>query len=305
MAGACEVVVKWISTRHWVMAGVGVLLCLLAPSAFVRPAAAAAGATTSVRVLKFDGSGQVLSERTVDYLWMEKNLPVLGDGTTNYYHQGPVFEGDVWDPGETVNLKDKGAVQGTDVRDLCQLVGGMSSDDEVLLLAVDNWSTRLAYANVYEPSDRQGPVVLCWRSSPGEAGGDGPGYGYPAQDGYDQAIQIVFMARTANAEGKHVFGNSDMQICLPEEKYQHYYDGLPSTNGLSGKWIDTVIICPAGSTPVVPVAADGPHAANINQPRRIPWLPIGIGGAGVLMIGAAGVLVVRRKGRTAPPVKGA
>jgi hypothetical protein len=43
---------------------------------------------------------------------MEANLPVQGDGATHYYHQGPVFEGDKWDPEETANLKDKGAVMG-------------------------------------------------------------------------------------------------------------------------------------------------------------------------------------------------
>ena len=30
-------------------------------------------------------------ETTKTYQWLEANLPVLGDGTTHYYHQGPVF----------------------------------------------------------------------------------------------------------------------------------------------------------------------------------------------------------------------
>lgn len=289
-----------MKSRHWLMLAVAVLLCLWAPLAYGRPAVAAAGATTSLRILKFDSGGQLLDEKTVDYRWMEENLPVQGDGATRYYHQGPVFEGDMWDPGEAVNLKDKGAVRGTDVRDLCELVGGMSSEDEVMLRAVDNWTTRLAYTNVYEPSDRQGPVVLCWYKGPDEAGAASDGSGYPAQDGYDQAIQIVFMARTANAEGRFVFGNADMRVCLPEERYQHFYEGLPSTNGLSGKWIDAVVICPAGTTPVVPVTGEGAEVSGTDQSGRTPWLPLMLGGAGLLMVGAAAYLIVRTRtqGRT-------
>jgi len=135
------------------------LLCALPQFLGVQRAAAAAGATTSVHLARYGSDGStVLAGRTVDYRWMEKNLPVQGDGVTHYYHQGPVFEGDIWDPGEAVNLKDKGPVKGTDIRDLCELVGGMSPDDEIMLRAVDGWSTTLAYANVYEPSARQGPL---------------------------------------------------------------------------------------------------------------------------------------------------
>lgn len=278
---------------HWAVLCVAVMLCLLAQLSHVAPAVAAAGATTTLRVMKLDSEGAVLGGRTVDYQWMEKNLPVQGDGVTHYYHQGPVFEGDMWDPGETVNLKDKGAVRGTDVRDLCELAGGMSTGDEVMLVAVDNWSTRLAYSNVYEPDDRQGPVVLCWYKGQEEGGAVYHGSGYPAEDAYNEAIQVVFMARTANASGQYVFGNADMQVCLPEEEYQHYYDGLPSTNGLSGKWIDRVVICPGGSTPVIPDMDT--QAKQADSSGRVPWLPIALGGAGLLMVGAAAWLFIRRK----------
>ena len=278
-----------------------VLLCLLAQVTAVR-AVTAAGATTSLWVMKLDSEGALLAGRTVDYQWMEKNLPVQGDGVTHYYHQGPVFEGDVWDPGETVNLKDKGAVRGTDVRDLCELAGGMSPGDEVMLVAVDNWSTRLAYSNVYEPDDRQGPAVLCWHRGQDEGSPSGQGSGYPAENAFHEGIQIVFLARTANAGGQHVFGNSDMKVCLPEEEYQHYYDGLPSTNGLSGKWIDRVVICPAGSTPVIPDMDTQGRQADASG--GTPWLPIALGGAGLLMLGAAAWLLVRRRSQPSSPKGG-
>jgi len=92
----------------------------------------------------------------------------------------------------------------------------------------------------------------------------------------------VFMAGSTNAEGKHVFGNADMQVCLPEEKYQHFYEGLPSTNGLSGKWIDEMWIYPRGIPP--DVSDDTAQAAASDG---IPWLPIALGVSGLLLIGLA------------------
>ena len=77
--------------------------------------------------LAADGT-TVLGERTVDYRWLETNLPVRGDGVTHYYHQGPTFDdAGLWDPTESKNVEDKyiGVVRGTAVRDLCRLVGGM------------------------------------------------------------------------------------------------------------------------------------------------------------------------------------
>ncbi|NLW75233.1 MAG: argininosuccinate synthase, partial [Methanomicrobiales archaeon] len=58
-------------------------------------------------------------EQVLDYKWMEQNLPVVGDGITHYYHQGPVFQGDPWNPNESLNLRDMGAIKGTSVRDIC------------------------------------------------------------------------------------------------------------------------------------------------------------------------------------------
>lgn len=49
-------------------------------------------ATTQVQIIRYaNDNTTVLNETTVHYTWMEANLPVLGDGTTHYYHQGPVF----------------------------------------------------------------------------------------------------------------------------------------------------------------------------------------------------------------------
>ncbi|MDD2666909.1 MAG: hypothetical protein PHQ37_08020, partial [Methanocellales archaeon] len=104
-------------------------------------------ATTEVQVIKYTSNGTtILNETSVTYEWMGANLPVHGDGSTHYYCQGPVFEDgwkevhpnetwnleeDKWNLEEDVNVleKDMGAVKGTDVKDLCELVGGMSEGD--------------------------------------------------------------------------------------------------------------------------------------------------------------------------------
>jgi hypothetical protein len=256
--------------------------------------AIAAGPTTSVTVTKLAADGTTIQEQvSVTYQWMKENLPVQGDGVTHYYHQGPVFEGDMWDPAEIENLKDKGAVIGTAVKDLCDLVGGMSRGDEVMLKAVDGWHTELAYENIYQPRAIQGPVTLCWYKGEDAESGEQYGVGYPASDAFYTGMQIVFLAGTKNPEGKYVFGNSDMKICLPDEKYQHFYEGLPSTNGLSGKWIDEIVIF-SGKAPVEPdeKLVDVPVLAEQN---RIPLVPVVIGSAGVVVIGGSVAFIFIRK----------
>jgi hypothetical protein len=283
--------------RKGVLAVTLVILALLAlavPLLLVKPAIAT-GATTSVHIVRYAPDGTtVLSEKTVDYKWMEGNLPVQGDGVTHYYHQGPVFQGDMWDPEETVNLKDKGAVMGTDVKDLCELVGGMSPGDEISLCAVDGYCVKFAYDNVYEPLYRQGPIVLCWYK-----GDDGSGYGagYPGNDAFSEAMQIVFFANNTNSEGKHVFGNSDMKVSLPEEKYQHFYQGLPSTNGLSGKWISEIRIYPADAP--VNIGEGAIHAGASEASNSFPWLPVVLGVAGLLAVGSGIYLLYLRKAKSA------
>ena len=109
-------------------------------------------ASTEVHIVKYASDGTtILSETTKTYEWMEANLPVLGDGVTHYYHQGPVFMDDPdpvveqelrWNPDEDTNVqeKDNGAVKGTNLKDLCDLVGGMSAGEEVRIKASDGFS---------------------------------------------------------------------------------------------------------------------------------------------------------------------
>jgi hypothetical protein len=249
----------------------------------------ASNATSSVHIVKYDEDGTVLAETTKTYEWLRDNLPHQGDGVTHYYHQGPIFEGDMWDPSETENLKDKGAVMGTAVKDLCDLVGGMSPENEIMMLAVDGYHEEFAYENIYEPLDEQGVITLCWYSGEDALFGERYGEGYPGN--YYTAMQIVFLAGTTNADGKYVFGNSDMKVCLPNEKYQHFYEGLPSTNGLSGKWIKEVAIY-TGEPPVTS-GEELPDGSPTDD--GLPVIPIAIGVVGVIIIAGSAVVIFRRK----------
>jgi len=206
-------------TTPSVMLYIGItLLCLAIP---------VQAATTEIHVVKYaSDETTVLNEMTVAYSWMEANLPVQGDGVTHYYQQGPVFDSPPgpWDENETANLKDKGVLKGTDLIDLCNLVGGMSAGDEIKIKASDGFYRWFGYTNVYEPQSCQGPIVLCWYKD-----------GDRVPD-FEEGLQIVFFA------DDNVFGNWDMHESLAPE-YRYNYSGVyPSANGLSVKWISEIAI---------------------------------------------------------------
>ncbi len=196
--------------------------------------------TTTLHIQKTDVQGKVLSEKIIDYTWMETNLPVYGDGVTHYYHQGPVFVGnedDRWNAAEDKNVleKDMGAVKGTDLKDLCDLAGGMAPGDTVTLKAADGFSKTFAYRNVYEPSSRQGPMVITW---------------YREDEGYvpdyRTGMRLVFFADTSvNPWGVHAFGNHDWHESADPSYYYFYVQGserYPTTTGLSVQDISEITI---------------------------------------------------------------
>ena len=215
---------------------------------------------------------------------MEEHLPVLGDGTTHYYHQGPVFEGDKWDPAETTNFKDRGAVKGTDIRDLAELVGGMEPGDEVMILAADGYHVEFGYENVYQPDPRQGPIGLCWYNGDESREGERQGSGYVPE--YYNGMRLVFFADTStNADGLHVFGNRDMYETLPEAS-QHFYDLKPSTGGLNVKWVSEIRVYAGGYTGErnAPIKSlqDAPTPAPTETPASAAALLLGLGCAGLV-----------------------
>lgn len=211
----------------------------------------ATAATTSLTITKLASDGTtVLKQRTVDYTWLMENMEIMGDGVTRYYHQGPVFIDDPdpkkqeelrWNEEEDTNwdTKDMGAVRGTNAKDLCELVGGMKEGDKLKFKAVDGWSRTFAYKNVYEYSDREGPIVVCWEK-------DGE---YP-DSGYSDGMRMVWFAEaTEKADGPkgsglyHVFGNYDWKLAAADPSDWYYYAGeYPTTTGLSGQMISELII---------------------------------------------------------------
>ncbi len=199
------------------------LLCI----AVIGSAVPALAATTEVNITKYaSDETTILNETTVNYIWMETNLVVQGDGVTHYFHQGPVFDSPPgpWDENETANLKDKGALKGTDVRDLCDLVGGMSAGDEIKIRASDGFYKRFGYENVYSPQPGQGPMVVCWYKD-GEHVPD-----------YNEGMQLIFFA------DDRIFGNWDMHECMAPE-YRYNYSGIyPSSNGLSVRDVSDIAI---------------------------------------------------------------
>ncbi len=209
------------------------------------PASALADPTSSLTITEIGPDGAVLNTTTVDCRWLEANLPVQGDGVTHYYHQGPAFEGDKWDPNETVNLKDRGAVKGTDVKDLCGLVGGLRPGDEAMVASADGYNVVYGYETLVRPPSRQGPLVVAWYNGADAAAGEKQGTGYPPD--FYTGMRLVFFADTStNPEGLHVFGNTDMKEALPENARYFYNDLLPSTSGISVKWVSEVRVYRGG-----------------------------------------------------------
>lgn len=220
-------------------------LCVLGLLSLLIPGVTAV--TTSIHVQKVDADGKtILAEKTIDYLWMEQHLPVMGDGVTHYYHQGPVFVDDPdpvkeeqlrWNPAEDKNVqeKDMGALKGTRLQDITDLAGGMTPGDAVLVRASDGFSRTYGYENVYNPSSRQGPIVITW---------------YRADEGYvpnyTTGMRLVFFADNGtNPYGLHAFGNQDWHDSASPGYWYYYIQGnerYPTTTGLSVQSVSDITI---------------------------------------------------------------
>jgi hypothetical protein len=255
------------------------LACLFSP---------ASAATTSLHIVKTGPDGRtVANETTVTLASMEANLPVYGDGVTRYYHQGPVFVDDPdpakeeeirWNPGEDTNVQEKemGAVKGTALRDLLDLVGGMSPGEVVRIRAEDGFSRDFAYRNVYSPPARQGPIVLTW---------------WKADEGYvpdyREGMRIIFFAdNSTNPWGIHAFGNQDWHGSA-EERFWYYYrqgeERYPTTTGLSVKYVSELMILSDPGSSL--------HATEIPQ---TPLDPIGSVIAVLIVLGGVTLVAGRR-----------
>jgi len=211
--------------------------------------AAATSATTSITITRWGANSTILFQETIDYTAMQGNFSVKGDGTTHYCLEGPNYPWsgypDLWDANETENLKDKGALEGTDLKDLCMWAGeadGLgNSTDTIKVTAADGFYTTLPYANVYNPPAVQGPAVICWWWN-----GD-----YTGQGTFTTGMRLIFFAQTTNGNGSYVYGDYDMGQTMPAAyQYFNYAQNLPnyplaaypSTDGLATKYVSNIDI---------------------------------------------------------------
>lgn len=244
-------------TKRWILFGFFFVATCIAFSA---------AATQDLHIVKYHDDGQTIErEMTVSYLWLEQNLPVQGDGVTHYYHQGPVFVDDTdsvkesmlrWNQEEDTNVqeKDMGAVRGTDLHDLCDLVGGMSPGDTVKIRAADGFVKEFAYQNVYSPPARQGPLVVTWWKAD---------TGYVPD--YREGMRLVFFADTStNPWGIHAFGNWDWHESSDEQFWYFYRQGdqkYPTTTGLSVQYVSDILIYPGSTAQTDPSRTETTYAA--------------------------------------------
>jgi hypothetical protein len=211
----------------------------------IKPATVAAAGTTSLHIVKYAADGiTVVAQTTIDVSTMESTMPVQGNGTTHYYTQGPTFDpSNLWDPDETCpadSLKDKGALKGTDLKDLCNLVGGAAHGDTIEVRATDGYGGTFDYENVYTPVPRQGPMVICWWKD-----------GQYAGTWTDGMLLAFFTTVPRTSDGKLIFGHQDMHDCLPEANWHFYYESsiqYPSTHGLYTKYVSEISIYTGGTT---------------------------------------------------------
>jgi hypothetical protein len=200
--------------------------------------------TTSLSVSKYDAHDNLTGTTTRTYQWLAENLPVQGDGKTQYYCEGPYFDTSdfdtLWDTPETGNNIDSryfGKPEGTDIKDICNLVGGASPGDTITIKASDNMSRVFDYESIYNPPPELGKVVACWYN----ADIDGKGAAGFVPD-YADGMRLLFFAQNPNPDGKLVFGNWDMHQTLPWSRWYFYNGQNPSSGGQSVKYIYNVEI---------------------------------------------------------------
>jgi len=212
--------------------------------------ACAGAATTDLTIEKYPSDGGCLNSTTVDHYWLENNLPVVGNGYTHYYLQGPIFEGDIWDPTESVNVesKDMGALKGTSVKDLCELVGGAGENAEITFIAADGLQKTFPQKYIYSPDPVMGTVFIAWYSKE---------YGYVPD--YYTGMRLMFTGDTSlNPWGYHVFGIADEKASMDEEDWYFYSGKYPTTTGLSVQNVEIIRITETSSAEPEPTGTQSP-----------------------------------------------
>ena len=203
------------------------------------------------------------------------------DDVTNETHEQELG----WNPDEDTNVqeKDMGAVKGTNLKDLCNLVGGMSAGERVKVLSSDGWNRWFAYKNVYGYSSREGPIGISWYK-------DGT---YP-DSGYTDGMRMIWFADTSNNPwGCHAFGNFDWHEAAAPEYWYYYQSGTekyPTTTGISGQYVNRIFIY-SNQAPPASINVTSPNGGESwvrGSNHAITWTSTGNVGSYVKMEVAEG-----------------
>ena len=186
---------------------------------------------------------------------MDSSFPIIGQTGQAEPHQLGQTQREKWDrvwnttlsqyvQKEECNVlrKNLGKLKGTDIKDLCGLVGGIPSGQKVRITAVDNAYKDLPYSAIYTPNPHLGPYVLSrWSVDAGESGETS---GYTGPD-FTTGMRTTFFADASrNPWGKNMTGLGDMYEGLPSSYYYYFVSGgisYPSLGGYTLKyvrWID-------------------------------------------------------------------
>ena len=167
------------------------------------------------------------------------SLGNIGDGVTHIYLQGPVFAGDedpskYWDPTESINVleKDMGAVRGTTVKTLAQIVGGIPPGSSVQIVSTDGWRKTFSSSYILDPPSRMGAMFLAWEKN-----------GVKVSEGYNDGPRLLWWPDTSvNPWGNHIFGVADMKATMYESEWYYYEGTYPTTTGISAQKVSKINI---------------------------------------------------------------
>jgi len=160
---------------------------------------------------------------------------------TNVYSNGQVyFQGPTFDPDDPWGDGGQNMIlyydhNGTYVRNMTDLVGGMNDGDEIRVQASDGMSRYFGYDNVYIPDARQGDMILAWWDDQ---------YGFVPD--YAEGIRLFFYTppSTYGVDDSLNLTLRDMQASF-DPWYSYNYSGTwPSAKGLSVKYVQYLKVYP-------------------------------------------------------------
>ncbi len=208
-------------------------LLLIVGGMLVAPVSAA---TTWINTSKYadNNYSSVVNWANLTYQEMNATLPKA-------YSNGPVYmQGPTFDPADPYGTEGQNMINfyghnGTYVRNLTDLAGGMAAGDELKIQSSDSFAVYFGADDVNTPEAHQGNLVVSWWDSDM---GLVPGYYY--------GMRLFFY----NPQSTYGF-NDDLNLTLVEMRdnfdpwYRSNYSGIwPSAKGLSSKYVQYLKIYP-------------------------------------------------------------